>query len=131
MYKIKTLRYIFLYVPILILFLGCAPKNIIHQTKHTIDLQKIVDTNSIKPIQVDKELFWKKFLKPWQIKRLRLSKKEASWANKVFYSAKYYAENRLPWKKNEIKSIINQTNFNSYNQAPFYAITTKSTQVRN
>lgn len=118
-------------MPFLIFFLGCTPKNIPNPIKHTVNLQKIIDANSAALIQVDTKLFWKRFLKPWQIDKLKITLKEASWANRAFYSTKYYAENRLPWKKDEIKSIINQTNFCSYNQMPFYAITTKNTQVRN
>ena len=132
MFKTKTLRYIFLYVPIFIFLLGCTPKNITNPVKiDTIELQTLISTNPLTHIKANSDIFLGHFYTPWSLQDFDIDKSDAMWANRVFLSGKFYAENRLLWEKSEIKSIIKQTNFQDFMQTPFYAITTSNVQVRN
>jgi len=111
------------------LFFGCSRKNptILTYMQSTSSLVK-----DIKPMEVKIQNYKHRLFMPWGIKHMSISKNIASWANNVYSSyGKYYAENTLLWDKDEVKKIINNTNFNAYNTKNLYAITTKNTQVRN
>jgi len=132
LYKIKIARYIFLYIPIFIFLLGCTPKNITNPVeKHTIKLQTLTSKNTLTHIKTDYDMFWSIFYTPWESHNFGIDKNDAMWANRAFLSGKFYAENKLPWQKSEIESIIRQTDFEDFMQSPFYAITTSNIQVRN
>ncbi len=119
-------------MPFFIFLLGCTPKNIKNPIKkHTIELQTLISANSLIPIKADVDIFWSHFYAPWALQGFDIDKSDAMWANRVFLTGRYYAENKLPWKKSEIENIIKQTNFQDFMQIPFYAITTSSVQVRN
>lgn len=122
---------VILYILTVIFFFGCTPKNAPKISTNQVDIQKLLSVNKIPHISINTEKFWQKYLYPWKIKNFDISKIQASWANRAFLKGVYFAENKLPWSKNEIKSITSQTNFGEFDKAPFWAITTQNTQVRN
>lgn len=116
---------------ILLFYSGCTTKNTPLINQAQIDIKTLIKENNIPSISIDIKSFWQKYLHPWSLKKFDISSLQASWANRAFGKEKFFAENKLPWSIKNIGNIIKQTNFDNFNQAPSYAITTKNTQVRN
>ncbi len=123
------MKHLILIFSIIFIFLGCS------QTKpQLLEYEQKTDylSQRVKPLQVDIKNFNSRVFMPWHINSLLMSQKRASWANTAYSKkGKYYAENLLPWNTKEVQDIIKTTNFENYNQAKQYAITTKNAQIRN
>jgi len=123
------MKQILITISILLLFFGCASKDI-KVLKYEQKTDYLI--KEIEPLQVNMENFNSRVFMPWSISSIRINKKVASWANSAYgRQNRYYAENILPWDIDEQKSIIDSTNFEEYNRHIKYAITTKNAQVRN
>lgn len=118
-----------IFLLITLLFASCAlkePKLI----KYKQDIDPFA--RDIKPLHVEIKKFNSHYYMPWGIESLNMSKKSASWANRVFFkNKKFYSENTLPWSLKEIKPIIKATNFEKFNTIDMYAIISKNSQIRN
>ena len=114
---------------IVFLFFGCANKDI-KVVNYKQDLNHLV--KDIIPIQVDMKVFNSRYFMPWEIKSVRATKSDASWANRVFARGdRYYGQNERLWNEDRVKNLIKSTNFTDFNKAKLYAITIKDVQVRN
>ncbi len=114
---------------ILILFVNCAVKE-----PKVIDYKQDITPfiKDIKPLHVELEKFNSHYYSPWNANFINISKKSASWANRVFLKDnRYFAENTLPWNPKDISPIICSTNFDNFNTTNLHAITLKFTQIRN
>jgi hypothetical protein len=112
-----------------LLFLGCSVKE---PQLLTYDQNTSYLIKDIAPIDVELKNFESRYFMPWSIESVVLSEEIASWANAVYQKKdRYYAENLLPWDKDEVAKIIDNTNFQDYNTKLTFAITIKNVQVRN
>ncbi|MDX1808990.1 MAG: SH3 domain-containing protein [Sulfurospirillaceae bacterium] len=112
---------------LLLLFAGCAPKPQILLYNNSITSL----VQEVNPQSINMEYFDSQYYMPWHITSMSLDKQTASWANQHFDKEnKYYGENILPWKKEQIQKIINTTNFDDYNSDDRYAITIRNEQLR-
>ncbi len=123
------MKQLFMLLIFLLLLAGCSqeePQLLIHEQK-TDSFVKYVE-----PLHVDMQSFNSREFLPWSADSMKISKKVASWANRAYSREdRYFAENLLLWDKESVKSIINSTNFERFNQSIDYAITTEDTQMRN
>ncbi len=114
---------------ILIIFVNCTQKE-----PKVINFKQDISpfTKDIRPLHVELKKFNSHYFSPWQNKFIKINKKDASWANRVFLKNKiFFSENTLPWDSRKIVSIINSTNFADFNKTNLYAITSKNAQIRN
>lgn len=114
---------------IIFVFFGCGVKNV-----KVINYRQNLDylAKNIKPLHVEMKNFNSRYFMPWMIKSIKLTTKQASWANFVFAKkGRYYAQNMNIWDNDKVKKLINSTNFENFNKAKLYAITIKDVQVRN
>ena len=113
----------------LLLFIGCSTKDVkVLKYKQKTDYL----VKNIEPLHVKFKNYESHYFMPWGINKIRLTKKVASWANFAYKKTdRYYGENILVLELNEIKKILETTNFEEYNKHIEYAITTQNTQIRN
>ncbi|NOX16237.1 MAG: hypothetical protein GXP61_09515 [Epsilonproteobacteria bacterium] len=118
-----------LLIIIAFLFVNCAikePKVI----KYKQDIAPYA--KNIEPLHVELEKFNSHYYMPWDIDSIKVNKKIATWANKLFFKdKKFFSENTLAWSINEILPIIKSTNFEDFNTTNLYAITSRNAQIRN
>ena len=83
-----------------------------------------------KQKQLNRE-FYKKYFRPWRIKKLPYSKKDASWGARVYGKRKsLYGENRRVLRSDYLDKLVNNANFDRYNSMNRRAITIKNTSLR-
>lgn len=88
--------------------------------------------SDINSTQHDPKIFFSYYFAPWKNKEVSIDKQRAMWANSVLNNhTKYRAQNLLPWDEDAINSIIQNTNFEAFNNKTDYAITNKNAQIRN
>jgi len=113
----------------LLLFIGCSTKDVkvLKYEQNTDSLVK-----NLAPLHVDFKKYESRYFMPWSIRKIGLTSEVASWANFAYNKEnRYYGENSLVLTLNEIKSLLDTTNFEAYNKQTSYAITTQNVQVRN
>lgn len=120
---------IFLIIPLVILLGACSKKT---QPLLTYEQSTSPFLHSLPSLHPNLKNFKARFFMPWHINSINIDEEKAAWANIVFKrKGKYFAENKRPWEEQEIKTIIENTNFENFNKEKIYAITTRQTQVRN
>jgi len=83
-----------------------------------------------KQHQLNKK-FYKKYFRPWRIKKLPYSKKNASWGIRSYGKSKsLYGENRRVLSSNYLAKLVDNSNFDRYNSMNQRAITVKNTSLR-
>lgn len=124
----KQIKFI-LIIPIVLLLSACSKK----ETPVLTYEQNLTSfTSTVSPLEIDKRSFDAKYFMPWNISKIGYSMEKVIWANQVFSrKGRYYGENTLLLDEKEVNTIIQNTQFEKYNSINRYAITTKSTQVRN
>ena len=113
----------------LIIFTGCSTKDVkvLKYEQKTDSLVK-----NLVPLHVDFKKYESRYFMPWSIRKIGLTRQVASWANFAYKKEnRYYGENSLVLELDEIKSLLDTTNFEKYNKQTSYALTTQNTQVRN
>ena len=114
---------------IAVLFVNCAIKEP-RVINYRQDITPFI--KDIKPLHVEVEKYFNHYFSPWDSRYVNISKKGATWANRVFCKdKKFFSENTLPWSLKEIEPIIKSTNFDDFNSTNRFAIVSKNTQIRN
>jgi len=123
------MRNIFIITLILFAFIGCSTKDVkVLQYEQKTDYL----VKNIEPLEIDFDKYESRYFMPWSIKQIGLTKEDASWANFVYKKEnRYYGENTLVLELEEIKNLLETTNFQNYNKQTSYAITTQNVQVKN
>ncbi len=75
--------------------------------------------------------FNKTYFKPWNMKKIRESKKSAMWAFYAYSKAKMYGENHILLPKDWFKKQKENANFNNFNKINKKAITVVNSNLRN
>jgi len=126
---IVLMRNIFIIPLILFLFIGCSMKDV-KVLKYEQKTDYLV--KNLEPLHVDFKKYKSRYFMPWSIQKIGLTEELASWANFAYKKEnQYYGENSLVLELDEIKRLLDTTNFQEYNKRTSYAITTQNTQVRN
>jgi hypothetical protein len=132
------MRYFFSFF-IILFFVGCIPRpieieDVRKYNQNFEEYAKVVDNTTI-----DNEYF-KKHLKdatyyhirPWILKKLSHTKKDALWAYRVYTkSKKLYGHNHKPLPKGWFDNLVANSNLDRYNQDIAKAITINNSALRN
>ncbi len=91
-------------------------------------------TKDIKPLssKLNKKLyleFMDMYFKPWNLKKIDISKKDASWGV-LYFKSKIYAENKRLITQKWIDNIIEQSNMDDFDTLKLKAITVKNSNLR-
>lgn len=134
---IKVLKLFFLSTFILLFTVGCSSK--IPSDYVIKDLQKIeqniynytveIDENISQRLYDQKEVFKKRFLKPWKIEKLSLSVSEAQWGY-MYQNLQTYANNYTLHPQAFYEELIENSNFQNYNSVKQKAITIQNSDMK-
>lgn len=124
----------------IILFIGCTPKSfktneIMDFSKHKYLIEDFSNTykssfSLLKQDELNKK-FYQQYFRPWKLKKLSYTKKDASWGIRAYgHSKSLYGENRRKLSKESLLQLIENANFSTYNSLRKKAITTTNTSLR-
>jgi len=138
MFHVKTL----FVMTAVVLFSGCSQK--VFKKAELMEIKSENKTNLLdtfanayqtsiaieKQEQHNKE-FYQKYFRPWKIKKLPYSKKNASWGiNSYGKSKSLYGENRRVLSSEYLAKLVDNSNFSNYNSMTRRAITLQNTSLR-
>ncbi|WP_320034194.1 SH3 domain-containing protein [Halarcobacter sp.] len=128
----KLVKYILLIV-VFLAFQGCTTKQVKIADVKNYSQDPSLYIKNFKQTNIDtkklSQKYIKKYFSPWDLEKLSYSKKDAMWGN-IYSKRVVYLENYRQIEKEWFKKLLENANYDEYNNAKLKAITTKNVDFR-